>query len=141
MGIINSLRYRLAYGASGISPSAVAAHSRIQYSTVFVNGASVTGAQLVQLGNRNLKPENVRELETGLDAEFWNGRVKLEATGYSRTSTDALVQRGFPASLGITQVTVGTSTVGTGQLDNVGSVRNQGLEGALRTQVINRKAV
>jgi TonB-linked SusC/RagA family outer membrane protein len=123
---LSSLRYRLAYGSSGVQPAAVAALPRVQFVTVFANGASATGAQLQALGNPNLKPERVNEIETGLDAELLNGRVDLEATFYYRKSFDALVQRAMPRSIGIT---------GTGQLDNVGSVRNQGVELEMKADV------
>jgi hypothetical protein len=125
---LNSLRYRLAYGSSGVQPAAVAALPALQFVTVFVNGGTQTGAQLQALGNPNLKPERVNEIETGLDADLLNGRVQLEATFYYRKSSDALVQRSMPRSIGIT---------GTGQLDNVGSVRNQGIEADLKAQVFN----
>jgi TonB-linked SusC/RagA family outer membrane protein len=123
---LRSLRYRAAFGASGVQPDAQAALPRLQFVTVFVNGATQTGAQLAALGNANLKPERVNEFETGLDADMLNGRVQLEATAYYRKSTDALVQRSMPRSIGIT---------GTGQLDNVGSVRNQGVEMTLKALI------
>jgi TonB-linked SusC/RagA family outer membrane protein len=123
---ISSLRYRLAYGSSGVQPAAVAALPQIQFVTVYVNGTTATGAQLQALGNANLKPERVNEVETGFDMEFLDGRVKLETTGYYRKSSDALVQRSMPRSVGIT---------GTGQLDNVGSVRNIGFEADLKAEV------
>jgi TonB-linked SusC/RagA family outer membrane protein len=125
---LNSLRYRLAYGSSGVQPAAVAALPSLQFVTVFVNGGTTTGAQLAALGNPNLKPERVNEIETGLDADLFDGRVQLETTFYYRKSKDALVQRSMPRSIGIT---------GTGQLDNVGSVRNRGFEADLKAQVFN----
>jgi hypothetical protein len=129
---LSSLRYRAAYGSSGVQPAAVAALPRFQFVTVFVNGTTSTGAQLQQIGNRNLKPERVDEFETGLDSEFFEGRVRLETTFYYRESKDALVQRAMPRSVGI---------VGTGQLDNVGSVRNQGVEADLNAQVFNTRGI
>lgn len=129
---LNSLRYRLAYGTSGVQPDATAALPRLQFVTVFVNGVTATGAQLQALGNPNLKPEKVSEIETGFDADFLDGRVQAEATFYYRKSVDALVQRSMPRSIGIT---------GTGQLDNVGSVRNRGVEVDVRAQVLKWRGV
>ncbi|MGH7467824.1 MAG: SusC/RagA family TonB-linked outer membrane protein [Longimicrobiales bacterium] len=132
ISFLNSLRYRLAYGASGVQPDAIAALPRLQFVTVFVNGATATGAQLQALGNPNLKPERVSEVETGLDADLFAGRLHAEATFYYRRSVDALVQRSMPRSIGIT---------GTGQLDNVGSVRNRGVELDVRAQVLKWRGV
>jgi TonB-linked SusC/RagA family outer membrane protein len=127
---MNSLRYRFAYGTSGVQPSAIAALPQLQFVTVFVNGTTATGAQLQALGNPNLKPERVSEIETGFDVDFLGGRVALQTTAYYRKSTDALVQRAMPRSIGITS---------TGQLDNVGSVRNQGFEADLKSQIVDRE--
>lgn len=129
---LSSLRYRVAFGSSGVQPPAVAALPRLQFVTVFVNGTTATGAQLQALGNPNLKPERVNEFETGLDTEFLDGRLRLETTFYYRRSFDALVQRAMPRSVGI---------LGTGQLDNVGSVRNRGLEAELNAELLNWRGV
>ncbi len=126
--MVNSLRYRFAYGASGIQPEATAALPAVVFGTVFANGASRTGARLQALGNPGLRPERVSEFETGFDVELLDGRIQLEATAYYRKSVDALVQRSMPRSIGIT---------GTGQLDNVGSVRNMGIEGDLQTEIFS----
>jgi len=123
---ISSLRFRTAYGSSGVQPPADAALTRLQLQTVFVNGTTGSGAQLQTLGNPDLAPERTTELEGGIDIDFFDGRVRLEATAYEKRSTDALVQRSYPRSAGL---------IATGQLDNVGRVRNRGLEGVLNAMV------
>ena len=80
------------------------------------------------LGNPDLGPERVTEYETGLDMELFDSRVQVEATAYYRKSLDALVRRAMPRSVGIT---------GTGQLDNVGSVRNMGIEADVQANVFS----
>ncbi len=130
--LLSSLRLRLAYGSSGVQPAAVAALPALQFVTVYVNGATATGAQLQALGNANLKPERVNEFEGGFDADMFHQRLQLQATAYYRKSSDALVQRSMPRSIGIT---------GTGQLDNVGSVRNQGFEGDIKSTIIDGRKI
>ena len=125
---INSLRYRFAYGASGVQPQATDALAAVNFGSVFVNGQSRTGASLNALGNPDLGPERVTEYETGFDMELLDGRVQWEATAYYRKSVDALVRRAMPRSIGIT---------GTGQLDNVGSVRNMGIEADVQAEVFS----
>jgi TonB-linked SusC/RagA family outer membrane protein len=123
---ISSFRFRSAYGSSGVQPPADAALTRIQLATVFVNGTTNSGAQLQTLGNPDLAPERTTELEGGVDIDFFDGRVRFEATGYEKKSKDALVQRSYPRSAGL---------IATGQLDNVGRVRNRGVEGVLNAMV------
>ncbi len=130
--VLTSLRYRFAYGSSGVQPSSVAALANVQLSTVFLNGATASGAKLSALGNPNLKPEKTTEIETGLDMDFFGGRIRAEATVYQKDSKDALVQRAWPRSVGV---------LSTGQIDNVGAVRNRGAELSLTAQVLDTRGV
>lgn len=123
---VSSFRFRTAFGSSGVQPPADAALTRLQLATVFVNGTTGSGAQLQTLGNPNLAPERTTELEGGFDVDFFDGRIRLEATAYEKRSKDALVQRSYPRSAGL---------IATGQLDNVGKVRNRGVEGVLNAMV------
>lgn len=124
--LISSFRFRTAYGSSGVQPPADAALTRLQLATVFVNGSTASGAQLQTLGNPNLAPERTTEFEGGFDVDFLDGRVSLEATAYEKRSKDALVQRSYPRSAGL---------IATGQLDNVGRVRNRGVEAVINAMV------
>ncbi|MBK6487160.1 MAG: SusC/RagA family TonB-linked outer membrane protein [Gemmatimonadetes bacterium] len=127
---ISSFRFRTAYGSSGVQPPADAALTRLQLATVFVNGTTASGAQLQTLGNPNLAPERTTELEGGFDIDFFDGRISLEATAYEKKSKDALVQRSYPRSAGL---------IATGQLDNVGRVRNRGVEGIITATVFQAR--
>lgn len=125
--VISSLRFRTAYGSSGVQPPADAALTRLQLATVFVNGSTASGAQLQTLGNPDLAPERTTELEGGFDLDLFDGRINLEATAYEKKSKDALVQRSYPRSAGL---------IATGQLDNVGRVRNRGVEGIINAMIL-----
>lgn len=124
---LNSLRVRLAYGESGVQPGAVDALLRFQSGLLAVGGIGMT---LASLGNPELGPERSGELEAGLDAEAWDGRVRMEATVYQRLSRDAIV----PVPLG---PEFGDMT----RFENVGAVRNRGLEGVLSVRAIDRGPV
>jgi TonB-linked SusC/RagA family outer membrane protein len=123
---VTSLRLRAAYGTSGVQPGAVDALAKEQLSQAIVNGQVVTGATLSALGNPDLKPERQTEIEAGLDAQLFGGRVGLELTVYNRQSHDAIVPVSLPPSLG-----------GYSVLQNLGEVRNRGLEGSLTARAIN----
>jgi TonB-linked SusC/RagA family outer membrane protein len=120
IGWLNSARLRAAYGASGVQPASTAALALIAVAPAFVDGVAASGARLGAIGNPDLKPERQTELETGADLELVNGRVRMEATYYDRLSRDALINRPLASEFGI-----------PARLENIGSVRNRGVEGLL----------
>ena len=83
------------------------------------------------LGNKNLRPERSTETEIGLDGTYWNARINTEITYYNKLSKDALVSKVLPPSLG---------TGATARLENLGSVRNRGIEALISAQLIQRQA-
>ncbi|MBX6330627.1 MAG: TonB-dependent receptor [Gemmatimonadaceae bacterium] len=127
---ISTLRLRAAYGESGVQPSSTAALARDTVFPAIADGVPTTGAVLASTGNPRLKPERQRELELGFDAELLRGRVQLEATYYDKRSHDALVDVPAPASLGGGVVT-----------ENIGAVRNHGVEASVQARVLDRSAI
>lgn len=124
---INQIRLRSALGAAGVQPGTTDAVP--YYSATSFRGESgdVPAVVYTTLGNRNLKPERSTEMEFGIDGTFWDNRLVTEFTYYNKLSTDALVSRILPPSLG---------TGATARLENVGKVRNAGLEGLVRLDAI-----
>ena len=128
---LNQLRLRSAYGASGVQPGTTDA---VQfYSTTTTRGESgdQTGVVFTTVGNRDLKPERSTELEFGVDGTFWNSRLTTEVTYYNKASKDALISRTVPPSLGLGNAT---------RLENVGEVRNAGVEMLVNAQIVRRQA-
>ncbi len=80
--------------------------------------------------NQTLRPERSAEFEGGADLGLWQNRVSLEITGYSKTTRDALVSTGTGWDLG-----------GYSYEENVGQVRNTGVEGALAATVVRARAL
>jgi TonB-linked SusC/RagA family outer membrane protein len=125
---VSQLRLRMAYGASGVQPGttdAIAYYSPTN--TVGESGLQVGGLVFSTLGNSNLKPERSTELEIGVDGTFLDDRVNVELTRYSKVSTDALISRVLPPSLG---------TGATSRFENLGEVRNWGWEALLGVQIL-----
>ena len=118
---MSNFRVRAAYGQSGVQPGATDALRYFESVTAAIAGADVPGLRLVELGNDSLKPERSAEMEVGFDADFLEGRAHLEVTYYNKRTTDALVERRLPPSLGGP----------TDRFENLGSTRNRGLEGVL----------
>jgi hypothetical protein len=83
------------------------------------------------IGNDSLKPERAREYEMGVDTKLFGSRMSVELTYYSKTTMDALVSNIVPPSVGTQLTTV---------RQNLGSVKNAGVELAVNTQVIDNQS-
>ncbi|MFV2007209.1 MAG: SusC/RagA family TonB-linked outer membrane protein [Longimicrobiales bacterium] len=129
---LSSLRLRGAWGDSGVQPGTNdALRFFLPIAATVDGGQNVTGVTFGGVGNSDLKPERSREYEFGLDAEFYSGRAGLELTYYNKKTKDALVLRQLPPSLG----------VGAGRFENLGSVRNRGMEVGINTRLIEASSV
>lgn len=131
IGPLNLLRLRVAYGQSGLQPGANDAVRFLTPVTASVDGGDATGVTLAGLGNADLKPERSREVELGFDASFLDQRVGLEVTYYNKKTTDALISVPTPPSIGFP----------TSRVENVGSVRNSGVEVVLNLRPVSTEKV
>ena len=134
---LNQMRFRMAYGASGVQPGATS--SLQTFSTTTVNLANIDrpGLRANALGNPDLKPETSAELETGFDTRLLNNRVNLEFTYYNKKTTDALISQPLAPSSGAS----GANNAVTSVLRNLGSVRNSGLELTMNTTILDRRSL
>jgi hypothetical protein len=89
-------------------------------------GQTLSTLRLNQLGNPNLKPEVVTELELGFDLQLFRERLAVEATYFSKHSKDGIGTIQLPPSIG----------VATGLTVNVNSVENRGFELAVDGQAV-----
>jgi TonB-dependent starch-binding outer membrane protein SusC len=126
---INSLRLRGAWGASGVQPGTNDALRFFNPIAATVDGSSVTGVSIGGVGNSDLKPERSEEFEFGADLKLFSNRVGLDLTYFNKQTDDALIFRQLPPSLG----------VGAGRFENLGSVKNSGLEITLNTRIIEKE--
>lgn len=130
--VLSSLRLRGAWGESGLQPGTtdpIAFYNPVTVSAV--SGSDEPGVLLGGFGNDDLRPETSQELELGFDATFFNSRIALEATYYDKKSRDALVQVPLPPTAGRP----------TSRFENLGAVRNQGIEVTLNTLVLTTRNV
>nr|WP_298924592.1 SusC/RagA family TonB-linked outer membrane protein [uncultured Allomuricauda sp.] len=77
----------------------------------------VTNTSGVQLGNPNLKPETLEEIEIGIESRWWNSRVTLDASIYKRTTNDLIINQPLDPATGFTV----TAT-------NIGEIGSEGVE-------------
>jgi TonB-linked SusC/RagA family outer membrane protein len=126
---IDQLRLRGAIGASGNQPGTTDAVRYFGATAVVENGSDVPAVVFSALGNPDLKPERTQEVEVGADFATFGNRLNLELTYYDKRSKDALIQRVLPPSGGV------GSTV---RFENLGEVRNSGIEALIHARVIDR---
>jgi hypothetical protein len=131
-GLLGELRVRGAYGQSGQQPTLLAAQTYLTpiNATLFREGV-VPAVTLGGLGNSVVKPERSREIEVGADAAFLSNRVNLKLTYYDKKTTDALVNRELPGSVGAVAF----------RLENIGVVTNKGLEVSLQARAVDLSSV
>jgi TonB-linked SusC/RagA family outer membrane protein len=120
---VTALKLRFSYGTTGnegINPyQTITGLSQVQYA---YNGVTTVGLQAGILGNADLKWEQTTSSNYAVDFGFLQNRITGTVEYYDAKTTDLLLNRQIPIISGYGSI-----------LDNVGSVRNQGLEGTLTT--------
>ncbi|MBI4522047.1 MAG: TonB-dependent receptor, partial [Gemmatimonadetes bacterium] len=122
---LGSMKLRAAYGQAGRAPGAFDAVRTWNPSKLSGQSAFLPRNR----GNPDLGPERTAEIEGGFTASFLNDRLAVDFTYYHSTTSDALFSVRTPPSVG------GWSN----QLENVGKLRNQGLELSLGATVLARE--
>ena len=108
---IDEVKFRASFGQSGNRPNY--GNRDITISSGGVIGGTGSLVASGTLGNPAIKPEVMNELEYGVDAAFFRGRVALEATKYERVIKDLLVNFPLPPSSGLTQQTINGGQMST----------------------------
>jgi len=125
------LRLRAAWGRAGRQPGPNDALSLLTPVAVAFRDADQLGVTADQPGNPELKPETGEEIEVGLDATVWDGRLDLEATYYDNRTKNAVVQDQLPPSLGFPGA----------QFTNIGELYNRGVELGLDVRALQTSDV
>ena len=128
---IDEFRLRAAFGESGQQPGATDALRYLSPITTSLIAGDQPAVTLAGLGNESLRPERSREFEGGFDLGLFQSRYNLQATYYAKRTSDALVQRVLPGSLGATG----------SRIENVGVVTNNGLELSFNGRLVDRQQV
>jgi TonB-dependent SusC/RagA subfamily outer membrane receptor len=120
-----SLQLRLAYGQAGRAPGAFDAVRT--WTPAKLSGQSAFVPR--NPGNPDLGPERTAEIDGGFTASVLNDRLDIDFSFYRQTTSDALFPVRTPPSEG------GWSN----QLQNVGKLRNQGIELTLNGTVLDQQ--
>lgn len=126
---INFLKVRASYGSSG--NNAIPNYGSVgllSYSKYVIGNSILSGVIPSTLSNSNLGWEASKQLNAGIELGFWDGRIKLITDVYQTISSDLLLNVPVPSILGVTSA-----------LQNIGKVRNRGIEFSLTTRNITGK--
>lgn len=126
--VISKLRLKMSYGQSGSQQfSAFQALSTLRYYTndMYLNW---NGANLLGLGNENLKWQTTDQANIGLESSFFNNKMNAAIDFYVKETSNLLSAMDLPYANGFNSYT-----------DNVGKVRNTGFEASLGGFIIRKK--
>lgn len=124
----DQFKLRLAYGQSGKAPGAF---DKLRTWRPVTGDENKPGFTPNDVGNADIGPERTAELEGGFDASFLGGRLGAEVTGYRDRTFQAIVPVELPPSNGFL----------VSQKQNVGELRNAGLELQLNAQLVRTQRV
>jgi TonB-dependent starch-binding outer membrane protein SusC len=127
LDFINDLKLRAGWGEVGNDQvSDYASYGLVSADAFYVIGGNVTpGTSPISLENRNLKWETTKQTDIGLDVSFLKNRMSFTTDYYIKKTTDMLLERPIPASVGI------PSNVAT---KNIGEMQNKGVEFQVSSQ-------
>uniref|UniRef100_UPI0040480BD8 TonB-dependent receptor domain-containing protein n=1 Tax=Roseivirga sp. TaxID=1964215 RepID=UPI0040480BD8 len=114
-GVIDFAKFRLGYGTSAGYPSPYRTRSVLNAATnVFISQSGTqlnTNSVAARLGNPDLKPERHKELEFGVEAQFFKNRIGLDLSLYDKTSEDLIIDLPLDPATGYTVTTTNGATV------------------------------
>jgi TonB-linked SusC/RagA family outer membrane protein len=123
---IDAFKLRMAYGESGQQPQAFSALRTYEPVTGSQDRPAITPQAV---GNPNLGPERVKEIEAGFDAGLFNDRVGAEFTYFHNRTVDGILLRPVPPSSGFPG----------SQYVNAGEITGHGIEVTVHGSVLNLK--
>ncbi len=125
--LVSSFKLRASLGISG-GQTAIGPYDRFNlFNPTSINGRSAM-LPSSQRGALNVKPERQRELELGIDANFFSDRLTVEFTWYKQRTEDLLLFR-----------TTAPSTGYGSKLGNFGELDNEGIEFLVKGAPINKQ--
>lgn len=126
---MNTLKIRASYGLAGNNDIAnYGAIGLLGYSDYVIGGKHVSGISPSTLSNPNLSWEKSAQADLGIETGMLHNRINLTLDLYQRVSNNLLLDVPVPSILGLVN-----------SLENIGKVRNRGLEIGLATRNIDRK--
>ena len=120
VGWINNLSIKASYGEQGNDALSTYYAWQSLYDLSYSNAANI-GAMITSLENKTVSWEKSQNFNAGFDAILFNHRLQLVVDFYNRLTKNMLLEYPMAPSTGF-----------TGFMDNVGDMRNRGVEASLR---------
>lgn len=115
---ISNLKLRSSYGLTGNSEiNPYSAIANVAAGTILMNNSRQGTAYANTMANENLRWERTATWDAGFELGLFQNRLNFDVSYYNRTTTDLLLARPLPGSTGFSSV-----------FENIGSVRNQGMD-------------
>ncbi|SHE78443.1 TonB-linked outer membrane protein, SusC/RagA family [Pedobacter caeni] len=127
-GYINTLKLRAAYGTVGNRPSALYPQYNLYSVTPSAGYNGIPGLLISQIGNKNLTWEETYTSGVGLDVNAFDNRARLTIDYYVKNTDNILYNVPISGLTGVTRL-----------WQNVGKMRNKGIEISLGGDVIRTK--
>ncbi|MGH7575764.1 MAG: SusC/RagA family TonB-linked outer membrane protein [Longimicrobiales bacterium] len=127
---VSELRLRAGYGVTGVAPSqSLLSLTSYEFDDRFpIEGRWVQGIEPARNPNPNLKWEEKREVNVGLNFALFDFRLSGSLDIYRRNTEDLLFEYSVPVPPNLTDEL----------LANVGTMRNEGIEAELSYDVVSR---
>lgn len=122
--LFSMLKFRASYGLTGktnFSPYSAKDMYQLQTDSWYPTGY---GVFLYQMGNPNLKWERKYTLDYGVEIGLWHDKIYLKASAYDERTIDLITDYTIPSSTGFTSYK-----------ENMGKVKNTGVELELRARL------
>lgn len=126
---VTDLKIRASYGVVGNADIGdYVTQGRMNSGQAVFNGNTEASATLAALGNKDLKWEKAHQLDFGVDASLFDARLQFTGDVYNRITNDLLYYKLLPSTAGY-----------EGVYQNIGAIRNRGLELSLSSSNIRNK--
>ncbi|MAH82366.1 MAG: SusC/RagA family TonB-linked outer membrane protein [Flavobacteriaceae bacterium] len=127
--MLNLLKVRASYGTSANFPFGYPISATLTLDTqdflTDAGGQVISNTSGSRLGNPNLKPETISEIEFGIEGRFLDSRLSLDLSVYNKKTNDLIITRPLDPSTGYSS----TQT-------NIGEIENKGVEVDLGIDVL-----
>ncbi|MDQ3291341.1 MAG: SusC/RagA family TonB-linked outer membrane protein, partial [Bacteroidota bacterium] len=121
-------KIRAGYGVVANAPEIYAANIAYNQNTIQYNGGGVPVlSSMTSYGNNEIRPEEKREIEVGLETRILNNKLGVDLTYYNSRMVDQILRMQIPTSTGATDV-----------LANLGELHSYGYELALNATPIEK---
>ena len=126
--LFSLLKVRTAYGETGVLPERLDSIRLLWGGVLSPWGV---GGQISSIGNEEIHPERIKEIEIGFEAEFL-GKFSTEFTYYLQRADGSIVDYYLAYSTGLTTGSFPT---------NIGKVKGWGVESLIQARLLNTKNI